>query len=340
MKKHLQRIKHTLTGPARFFWMVILIQLAVILVLFLFNLRLFPKALSKLLSLPQDSSINNDVVLDQGNSQNSGSIPTTNQATTANPAATDPELEKRVLPSAGLELPVRWGDLGKRLIESGVIDQAKFENLYSGRGGLNKEMRSLLSGTGNGTLKITADNSGFILNLLWALGLGNKNGILEKGPMSDPKNGGAGNFASTGGWSLAKGKAMDYYSKFPLIALTPEQQQLVERVSKNIYRPCCGNSTYFPDCNHGMAMLALLELMAAQGVGEKEMYKYALQVNAYWFPDTYLTIAKYLQTKGKSWETADPQELLGASYSSGQGYQKITQEVQPVQPSGGGGGSC
>jgi len=47
-----------------------------------------------------------------------------------------------------------------------------------------------------------------------------------------------------------------------------------------------------------MAMLGLLELMAAQGVGEEEMYKAALAVNSYWFPDTYLTIAEYMQNKG------------------------------------------
>ena len=59
---------------------------------------------------------------------------------------------------------------------------------------------------------------------------------------------------------------MNHYSMHRFIVLTPEQQALVEKVSKGIYRPCCGNSVYFPDCNHGMAMLGLLELMASQGV--------------------------------------------------------------------------
>ena len=65
---------------------------------------------------------------------------------------------------------------------------------------------------------------------------------------------------------MAKGDAMEHYSKHALIALTAEEQDLVNRVSLNIYRPCCNNPTYFPDCNHGMAMLGLLELMAAQGL--------------------------------------------------------------------------
>ena len=246
--------------------------------------------------------------------------------------------ENLIIPQEGAELPVVWGDLGAKMVESGVIDSEKFEAIYSQRGGLDDEMKKILYGKGNGGIKITPQNSGFLLNVFWALGLGNKNDILEKGPMTDSQYGGAENFASTGGWSAMKGEnVMDHYSRHQFIALTAEQQQLVERVSKGIYRPCCGNSTYFPDCNHGMAMLGFLELMASQGVSEEEMYKIALLVNSYWFPDTYLTIAKYLKVKGSSFENTDPKEILGPNYSSGSGYRAILQEVTPAEPSGGGG---
>jgi len=194
---------------------------------------------------------------------------------------------------------------------------------------------------------MTQENAGTILNLLWAFGLGNKNEILEKGPMVnyDGREAGspaealakAGNFASTGGWTLAKGNAMDHYSKHSFVTLTPDQQAMVERVAKNIYRPCCGNSTYFPDCNHGMAMLGLLELLASNGVSERDMYKIALQVNSYWFPDTYLTIAKYMELKGVPWNKVDPKEMLGADYSSGSGYRKILEQVAPVESKSAGG---
>ena len=100
----------------------------------------------------------------------------------------------------------------------------------------------------------------------------------------DPRYGGAENFASTGGWTLAKGRAMDHYSMHRFVELTPEQQALIEKVSKNIFRPCCRNSTYFPDCNHGMAMLGLMELMASQGASETEMMTKAQEVNDLWFP--------------------------------------------------------
>ena len=245
--------------------------------------------------------------------------------------------EDEVLPPQGVILPVKWGNLGKQLVDAGAIDAKKFEEIYSQRGGLGEEDKKLLYGENNDNLKIDSKNSGLILNLFWAFGLTNKNSILEQGPMMDPRYGGAGTFASTGGWILAKGDAMNHYSKHSLVVLTPEQQKLVENVSKNIYRPCCGNSVYFPDCNHGMAMLGLLELMAAQGLNEQEMYNVALLVNSYWFPDTYLTIAKYFQNRGVQWSNINPKEVLGSAYSGALGYQQILKEVEPAQFQGGGG---
>ena len=246
-------------------------------------------------------------------------------------------LEEVVLPSDGVLLPVVWRDLGIQMVRSGVIDKEKFEKLYESRGGLGQDEKKLLDSADNENIKITEENSGFILNLFWALGLGTKNEILASGPMADARYGGAGNFASTAGWTLARGNAMDHYSKHSFVTLTREQQAMVERVSRNIYRPCCDNSTYFPDCNHGMAMLGLLELMAFQGVSEEEMYRAALQVNAYWFPDTYLTIAQYLNAKGIDWQEANPQEILGVGFSSISGYRRILKEVDAkAQPQGSG----
>ncbi|MEK7615967.1 MAG: hypothetical protein AAB420_02045 [Patescibacteria group bacterium] len=118
------------------------------------------------------------------------------------------------------------------------------------------------------------------LNMFWAFGLANKNEILETGPMMENTP----NYASTGGWTIAVGDPMDHYSMHPLITLTPEQQELVKKTSKNVFRPCCSNPAYFPDCNHGMAMLGILELLASQGKSEKELYATAKAVNNIWFP--------------------------------------------------------
>ncbi|KKW23785.1 MAG: hypothetical protein UY74_C0061G0009 [Candidatus Kaiserbacteria bacterium GW2011_GWC2_52_8b] len=254
-------------------------------------------------------------------------------------AAVSSELQKKVLPSGGVILPVTWGDLGAKMVNAGVIDATKFEAIYQQRG-FTDEYRKLLLGKDNGPVTMTEENSGYLLNLFWALGLSNKNPILEKGEMSDPKYGGAGSFASTGGWTVSKGKPMDHFSRHSFVTLTKAQQTLVDKVSKGIYRPCCGNSTHFPDCNHGMAMLGLLELMASQGVSEADMWKTALAVNSYWFPDTYVTIATYLKDRGVEWNDVDPKEILGSSYSSSQGYARIASQVEQPQQQGGGGSAC
>ena len=239
----------------------------------------------------------------------------------------------------GVALPVRWGDLGKRLVETGVINAEQFEAVYQNRDGLNEAEEQLLYGTANGNLAINSENAGVILNLLWALGLGNKNAILENGPMMDPQYGGAGNFASTGGWTITKGNPMDHYSRHEFVTLTAAQQALVERVAQNIYRPCCNNSTHFPDCNHGMAMLGLLELLASQGVTEDGIYRAALAANSYWFPDVYETIARYFAGKGIAWDNVDPKQALGADFSSSSGFQRI-QSLVPTAPRKGGSSGC
>lgn len=263
--------------------------------------------------------------------------PQASQSVSTSSSAATTDYASYVLPAAGVALPVAWGDFGKQMVDAGVIDQQAFEATYQARGGLTDEERALLAGDGNGPIVINEENSHVLLNLLWAFGLANKNAILDEGPMQNPEYGGAGQFASTGGWSLAKGDAMDHYSMHEFVTLTPDQQSLVERVSKGIYRPCCGNSVYFPDCNHGMAMLGLLELLASQGVSEDDMYRYALAVNSFWFPETYLTIARYLDSQGLAWADAAPKEILGYDFSSSAGYQNIAAQVEPVQSQGGGG---
>ncbi len=247
------------------------------------------------------------------------------------------ELEEKVLSSDGVILPVSWGNLGAKLVSAGAIDADKFKAVYEQRGTFTEEYDKLLFGQNDDKLKITKENSGYILNLLWALGLASKNDILENGEMTNPDYGGAGGFASTGGWTLAKGDPMDHYSKHEFFNLTSEQQAMVDKVSRGIYRPCCGNSVHFPDCNHGIAMLGLLQLMASQGVAEQEMWETALQVNSYWFPETYMTLATYFERKGTAWDDIDPRLALGREYSSAGGYQRVLQEVEPADLQGGGG---
>lgn len=316
-EEHINKPKKEIVQPFKNFWFLIIIVLILLFIISLF-FNFFEINIS-LKNKKQSQTLRPEMA-----SQESSS----NQ-----------ELIEAVLPQKGVELPIIWGDLGKQLIESGVIDKEKFTALYKQRGGLDEYSRGLLEAEDNNNrIIISEENANILLNLFWAFGLSNKNPILEQGLMTDQRYGGdPSRFASTGGWILAKGNAMDHYSKHAFIKLTPNQQELVERVSKNIFRPCCNNPTYFPDCNHGMAMLGLIELMASQNVGEEEMYQVALKVNSYWFPQTYLTIAKYFKKQGIAWSKVNPKLVLGKSFSSAFGYRRILSEVEPIQKGGGGG---
>jgi hypothetical protein len=248
-------------------------------------------------------------------------------------------LGERVLPSGGVELPIVWGDLGKRMIQSGVIDAEKLEQVYASRGGLTEDEKKLLYGADNGKLVIYKQNAPFILNLLWAFGLGNKSDVLSRGPIAIPKFGDPSRLASTAGWTLATGEAMGHLNMHDFVSLDETMQNKVGIIASSIYRPCCDNPTVFPDCNHGMAMLGLLELLAASGVSEEEIFRIALQVNSYWFPENYVTIARFFEKQGVAWEDVIPKEVLSYTYSSNSGYKDILSKGEEIVPQEGG-SSC
>ena len=130
------------------------------------------------------------------------------------------ELEEKVLPSEGVILPITWGDLGQKLVSADAIDAERFKAIYDQRGAFTDEYKNLLLGQNDGNLKMTMGNSSYLLNLFWALGFASKNPILESGEMTNPKYGGAGNFASTAGWTIAAGNPMDHYSRHLFFNLT------------------------------------------------------------------------------------------------------------------------
>ncbi len=245
-------------------------------------------------------------------------------------------LSEKVLPEGGFTLPISWGDIGPRLISAGVIDLAKFEKAVS----LTEEQKEILTKGSDSKIKIDHLSGQFVVDMLWALGLAQKSLVYEEGPLGQEYKDKVGNFASTGGWSLAKGDAVNYLNRYDFIALTEEQQKRVSEIAKGVYRPCCGNSTWFPDCNHGMAALAAIELLVSQGYSDEEVYKYVLELNSFWFPDTYLSIATYFARQGTDWEKVDARKLLSEEFSSAKGAQDIYAKVGPLPYSGGVGGSC
>ena len=236
------------------------------------------------------------------------------------------KLDQQVIPESGAEMPVSWGDLVPKLVSLGVVDNTKFRQSVQ----LTPDQEEIFSKGTDKKIKIDRTNVQFVVDILWALGLAQKSLVYDEGPMGTTQASQVGNFASTGGWTLSTGSPMQYYNKYSLIPLTPAQQKQVAEISKNVYRACCGNSTYFPDCNHGMAALAMIELMVSNNVDENSIYKTLLAFNSYWFQDTYLTTATYFARQGITWNSVNAKEIMGQAYSSGQGAADIAKKVGPL----------
>jgi hypothetical protein len=249
------------------------------------------------------------------------------------------KITREVIPAKGYTTALTWGDLGKQLVEAGAIDKEKYKEIFNSPANGEQEM-DILEGNSKKKIAINENNSRFIVNTLWALGLTNKSKVLNEGPMRTGETP-TKDFASTGGWTLGGKPVMKIYSSKEIIPLTDKQQDLVAKIAKNVYRPCCGNHTYFPDCNHGMAALGYIELAVARGLSESQIYKDLLAFNSFWFPTTYVKMAVYFnKEKNLDWRKVDPKLALSFDYSSAQGAQKISQAVANVPGIQSQGGSC
>ena len=198
----------------------------------------------------------------------------TNTIKSSAPNASD--ILESINPVSGFTVNVAYGNLGPQLLAAGIIDFDKMKALYEQSGQpLTSEQIKILTEGSSEKIKITPETSYFLLNFFWALGLANKNIILDEGAMTKYGADQIGNFASTGGWTLGTKPAIEFYSKFEIIRLNPGQQLILEDFADNSYRPCCSNPVSFPDCNHGMAALALGELMASQGASSPSTHNQA-----------------------------------------------------------------
>ena len=238
-------------------------------------------------------------------------------------------LAGEVFPKDGIVLNVTWGDSIAKTVRSGAIDIDKFKQVYEQAGQpLTQEEINILNGKVDKPIVINSSNAYFLVNALWALGLTNKNDMLSKGPISQFDQ--VSRLASTGGWRLGNNtNAMVYFNNYSIIKLTPAQEKIVNDVVMNTYRPCCNNPAGFPDCNHGMAALALAELMASQGASKSQIYSALKAANSYWFPQQYMELAAYFNaTKNESWSQADAKTVLSADYSSASGWSNIDRQLQ------------
>ncbi len=253
------------------------------------------------------------------------------------------DITESVLPSAGFETKIALKDSVLKLANYGVIDRAKFEEIYQQRGGLPSEFKNLFDESLNEPIALTQDTAGVYVNLLWGLGLSNRMSTNEQSPINGDS---LFNFASTGGWTIGKEKnGGSYFNKFSIVELTPAEEQLVTKIAQNTYRPCCNNSTFFQDCNHGSAILGLLQLGAEQGLSEEELYREALAFNSFWFPQQYLEMAVYFKAaQDLDWENVDAKVAMSKDFSSGSGWfnnvHKYLQENNLIPKPQEGGGGC
>ena len=252
------------------------------------------------------------------------------------------EVLAKVLPEQGFQSKVQLGNSVVKLVENGVIDQAKFEAVYQGRGGFPSELKDVLTKPSPAPILLTRANAQYYVNLLWPLGLSN---YMESNKSSPVNGKSLFNFASTGGWGLGKEEnGGAYFNKFNIVELTPEQEALVTKIAQNTYRPCCDNSTFFQDCNHGSALLGLLQLGATQGLTEDELYREALAFNSFWFPDNYIQTALYFKAvKNIDWEQVDARVVMDKDFSTGSGwYENVNKEIKllDLMPKERSGASC
>ena len=230
------------------------------------------------------------------------------------------ETLSRVLPAKGFQSRIALKDSILRLVEHGVIDRGKFFMTY-GQNNYPAEFANILSQPSHREILLTTANANYYVNLLWPIGLATRMAANAESPLVGESVDG---FASTGGWTLGvAASGGSYFNQFSVVTLTEEQEARVVRIAKSTYRPCCNNSTFFQDCNHGSALLGVLQLGASQGLSDDEIYREALAFNSFWFPAYYLRTALFFKlVRNTEWAEVDPRVLLGRDYSAGGPWQE------------------
>ena len=243
------------------------------------------------------------------------------QLGTSKYSALQAQIEDKLFPDGGVKTQIAVGDTVVRMVNLGIIDLPKMREQYEARGGIPQEIMDLLTRPSTEPLVITAQNQQWLVTILWPLGLANRLDINRDSPIAGKK---LFNFASTGGWTLGREKnGGAYFNKYDLVPLSEEQEQRVRAIAESTFRPCCGNSTFFQDCNHGSAAMGIIALGVSQGLTDEDIFRNVLYFNSFWFSQSYLETALYFkEVKGQDWESVDPKMILSSDYSSGGGWAK------------------
>ncbi|MDE1825012.1 MAG: hypothetical protein KGH61_01105 [Candidatus Micrarchaeota archaeon] len=120
---------------------------------------------------------------------------------------------------------------------------------------------------------------------------------------------------------------------------------VVTSIAFTAYRPCCDNPTAFPDCNHGAAALALVEMMVSQGNSVNATYQALKEFNSFYFTQYYLYDAIFFKSHGIGWDNVPASYILGYNFSSLSGAVHAAQYGQkynllPQSSNGGSSASC
>lgn len=224
-----------------------------------------------------------------------------------------------ILPWAGYSSSIALKDSIVRLIAAGVIDLEKYLSFKGGEANFSKAWLAMLHEPTEDPIHLSSDNAAEFVDILWPVGLANRLAANAEGSIGGPD---VDTLASTGGWGLGHAESGgQYFNAEDIVDLTDEQAELAVRVAKSTFRPCCDNSTFFQDCNHGSALFGVLQLGAAQGLDEAELYREALAFNSFWFPGTYVVTALYFKVvKHTEWHEVDPRVVMGEQFSTASGW--------------------
>jgi hypothetical protein len=233
------------------------------------------------------------------------------------PPKATPDVFDQVAPEAGIDTGVVFGDAIARLIAAGALVPDKLRAL----GGVPDWVERVFGGASTEPVLFSRDRAPYLVNLLWPLGLANRVGFNRRSPISAIR---LPSFASTAGWTLGRApNGYVYFNAVEAVPLTEQQAALALAIATKTFRPCCDNSTFFQDCNHGSALLGLIELAASQGATADTVYRAALTANSFWFPEQYARTAQYFSHfANRSWKTVSAQLVLGADFSTLAGWQR------------------
>ena len=229
-----------------------------------------------------------------------------------------PDPFAQITPEAGIDIGITFGDALPKLVAAGALVPAKLPALG---GRLPGWVERALDGKSSEPILFSRERAPYLVDLLWPIGLANRAVFNRRSPINTAHLAG---FASTGGWTLGRAaNGAAYFDSVGAVPLSERQAFLALAVATNTFRPCCDNSTFFQDCNHGSALLGLIELAASQGATAEAIYRMALTANSYWFPEQYARTAQYFaHFAHRPWRGVPASTVMAAAYSTLSGWQR------------------